>query len=194
MSTAGLDKTLILDTAETVIRKYGLKKANIIDVARTLHVSHAAIYRYFDSKTDLWNAVTERWLSRAYGAICPPPQPNVPADRTLYLWLCALVESGQQFAAEDPELFSSYTALAVQDGKPLHRLSDFLIRQLEDILRKGVEEGTFSTLDPSQSARAIYWATSRFHSPVHASGEQPESQPQDFDAVFSLLLRGLRAS
>ncbi|MDR3564475.1 MAG: TetR/AcrR family transcriptional regulator [Negativicutes bacterium] len=33
-------------------------------MAKSLKVSHAAFYRYYNGKTALWNAVTERWLAR----------------------------------------------------------------------------------------------------------------------------------
>jgi AcrR family transcriptional regulator len=53
-----LNKEIILNTTEEMIRRYGPEKANISDVAQSLNVSHAELYRYYNGKTDLWNAIT----------------------------------------------------------------------------------------------------------------------------------------
>jgi AcrR family transcriptional regulator len=53
----------ILEAAEEALRRYGPTKANVVDVARALGVSHGSVYRHFPSKAALRDAVTERWLS-----------------------------------------------------------------------------------------------------------------------------------
>ena len=46
----------ILATAEDVIRRFGPAKATVVDVARALGVSHAAVYRYVATKAELREA------------------------------------------------------------------------------------------------------------------------------------------
>ena len=43
---APLSRDRILAAAEDVIRRFGPDKANVVDVARALGVSHAAVYRH----------------------------------------------------------------------------------------------------------------------------------------------------
>ena len=50
---APLTLELILEVAEAVIRRFGPGKANVVDVARALGVSHAAVYRYVPTKAKL---------------------------------------------------------------------------------------------------------------------------------------------
>ena len=59
-----LTREEILDAAEEVLRRYGPAKANVVDVARALNVSHGSVYRHFPSKAALREAVAERWLER----------------------------------------------------------------------------------------------------------------------------------
>ena len=40
----------ILEATEDVLRRYGLTKATVVDVARALDVSHGSVYRHFPSK------------------------------------------------------------------------------------------------------------------------------------------------
>ena len=47
----------ILEVTEDVLRRYGLAKATVVDVARALDVSHGSVYRHFPSKASLRDAV-----------------------------------------------------------------------------------------------------------------------------------------
>ena len=48
-----------------MLRRFGLAKATVVDVARALDVSHGSVYRHFPSKASLREAVAKRWLDRA---------------------------------------------------------------------------------------------------------------------------------
>ena len=54
-----LDRT-ILDTARTVFETYGVRRANIEDVAARAGVSRSTIYRRFPTKDDLFEKVVRR--------------------------------------------------------------------------------------------------------------------------------------
>jgi len=51
---------LILDTARTVFETYGVRRANIEDVATRAGVSRSTIYRRFPTKDDLFEKVVRR--------------------------------------------------------------------------------------------------------------------------------------
>lgn len=54
-----LDRT-ILDTARAVFETYGVRRANIEDVAARAGVSRSTVYRRFPTKDDLFEAVVRR--------------------------------------------------------------------------------------------------------------------------------------
>ena len=64
MNEVVLTRERILEAAEDVLRRFGPSKATVVDVARALGVSHGSVYRYFASKAELRDAVTQIWLSR----------------------------------------------------------------------------------------------------------------------------------
>ncbi len=64
-----LEREEILVAAEDVLRRYGPGKASVVDVSRALGVSHGSVYRHFDSKAALRDAVVERWLARGTGEL-----------------------------------------------------------------------------------------------------------------------------
>jgi len=63
-----LSRDRILAAAEDVIRRFGPDKANVVDVARALGVSHAAVYRHVATKAELRELVAARWMD----ATMPP--------------------------------------------------------------------------------------------------------------------------
>src|ERR1051325_393207 len=52
----------ILKAAEDLLRRHGPAKTPVVDGARALEMSHANVYRHFASKTELQDAVADRWL------------------------------------------------------------------------------------------------------------------------------------
>src|SRR5437879_2663848 len=63
--TVVLTPERILEVTEDVLRRFGLAKATVVDVARALDVSHGSVYRHFPSKASRRDAVAKRWLDRA---------------------------------------------------------------------------------------------------------------------------------
>ena len=57
--------------AEDVLRRHGPAKANVVDIARALGVSHGTVYRHFPSKQALREAVTRRWLDHFHHELAP---------------------------------------------------------------------------------------------------------------------------
>jgi len=80
----------ILEVTEDVLRRYGLAKATVVDVARALDVSHGSVYRHFPSKASLREAVAKRWLDRASAPLEKIAQADAPAPAKLERWLRAL--------------------------------------------------------------------------------------------------------
>ena len=68
---------------------------------------------------------------------------------------------------------------------------EHLAASLTKIVADGVQRGELVADDPAATGRAILDATARFHNPTH---RQEWSDPQidaQFEAVWSLLLKGL---
>ena len=69
----------ILEVTEDVLRRYGLAKATVVDVARALDVSHGSVYRHFPSKASLREAVAKRWLDRLSAPLLKIAEASGPA-------------------------------------------------------------------------------------------------------------------
>ncbi|OBB78233.1 TetR family transcriptional regulator [Mycobacterium colombiense] len=120
-----LDRT-ILDTARSVFETYGVRRANIDDVAARAGVSRSTIYRRFPTKENLFAHVVRREAGLFFGTLdrattdCDPQQAVIEAfalgvrlvqDSPLY----------SRIAESEPELFGMFS-----------RSQAFPIRQFAD--------------------------------------------------------------
>lgn len=103
----------ILDAAEAVLRRHGVEKANVVDIARSLGMSHGNIYRHYPSKKAILDAVAARWMQKVMvplTAIADDRKKSAP--ERLALWFDTLREAKRRKVLDDPELFRVYHGIA----------------------------------------------------------------------------------
>jgi AcrR family transcriptional regulator len=183
----------ILEVTEDVLRRFGLAKATVVDVARALDVSHGSVYRHFPSKQSLRQAVTKRWLERVSAPLAKIAEGSGPAPARLERWLRTLCAAKQKKVLDDPEMFATYLALAADACVTVKAHKEGLADQIATILSDGVKQGTLEVSDVKATARAILDAISRYYHPAHAEEWKDPELAVRFDALLALLLRGVEA-
>ena len=184
----------ILDAAEVALRRYGVEKTNVVDIARALDMSHGNIYRHFPSKQALINAVAVRWL----GAVTSPLKAiaddgSRPASERLAAWFDTLRIIKRRKVHDDPELFRVHHEVAMQSHDLVEEHVGTLVGQIEKMISEGMVAGEFSRrLDARAAAGAFFHATSPFHHPAMLTREPPLTEA-NARVVLALLLAGLRA-
>src|SRR3978361_1151111 len=129
MNETTLTRERILEAAEEVLRRFGPRKASVVDVARALGVSHGSVYRHFASKADLRDAVTRIWLSRIDGPLEAIVAEDAPAVGRLSRWLQAIVAYKRGRLHDDPELFATYCELTSEAREVVAQHVDHLAEQ-----------------------------------------------------------------
>jgi AcrR family transcriptional regulator len=183
----------ILEVTEDVLRRFGLAKATVVDVARALDVSHGSVYRHFPSKASLREAVAKRWLDRVNAPLQKIAEGAGPAPAKLERWLRTMIAIKHKKVAEDPEMFATYLALAQEACKVVRAHKEGLIDQVAQILSEGVKQGAFQVADTKATARALFEATNRFHHPAHAEEWKDPQLAARIEVLLALLLRGVEA-
>jgi AcrR family transcriptional regulator len=189
--TVVLTPERILEATEEVLRRFGLAKATVVDVARALDVSHGSVYRHFPSKASLREAVAKRWLDRTNAPLQKIAEASGPAPARLEHWLRTMIAIKHKKVGEDPEMFATYLTLAQEACKVVKAHKEGLIDQIAQILSDGVKQGVFDVADVKTSARAVFDSTIRFHHPAHSDEWADPANAGRIDAVLALLLRGL---
>jgi AcrR family transcriptional regulator len=191
-ANAPLTRDRILATAEDVIRRFGPAKATVVDVARALGVSHAAVYRHVASKAELRDLVVARWVKTTMPPLRAIAAKPGPAPQRLRRLVDTLIAVKRRRSADDPELFAAYRTLAADAQSVVIAHVEELISLTATVIRAGVEDGTFRTVDPVAAGRAVLIATSKFHHPAHAAEWADPSIDAAYKDVWHLLMDGLR--
>lgn len=188
---APLTRERILDAAEDVIRRFGPAKATVVDVARALGVSHAAVYRHVATKAQLRQLVVGRWVETTMPPLRAIAARPGPAPQRLRRLFDALIAEKRRRAADDPEVFAAYLALAVDAKSVVAAYLDELVELAAEVIRSGAKEGTFRAVNPVATGRAVLFAMSKFHHPAHAAAWADPSIDAAYNDVWKMLMEGL---
>jgi AcrR family transcriptional regulator len=186
-----LTRDRIVATAEDVLRRFGPEKATVVDVARALGVSHAAVYRHVKTKAELRDLVVQRWFDETMSPLRAIVAKTGPAPKRLRQLFDTLIGIKRKRAAADPELFTAYRSLSANARSVVVAHLNELAQLVAAIIRSGVEEGTFRRIDPVAASQAILFATSRFHHPAHAMEWTDPKIDAVFDDLWQILMQGL---
>lgn len=108
----GSTKTRILEAALVSFAENGYKGTNLRDLAAQLGLSKSALYRHFDSKEAIWNAVLdmmEAYYRDAFGS----PENAPPAPDSLD-GLLAMTMQMLDFTMHDPKVILTRRLLLVE--------------------------------------------------------------------------------
>ena len=188
-----LTRERIVAAAEDVLRRFGPSKATVVDVARALGVSHAAVYKHVATKAELRDLVVAQWAEATMPSLRAIAQEPGTAPERLRRLVDALIAVKRRKAAGDPELFAAYRMLAAGAQSVVAAHVEELVGLVAMVIRAGVEQGAFRQVDPVAMGRTVLIATSRFHHPAHAAEWAEPGIDAEFDDVWELVMNGLRA-
>ena len=183
----------ILDAAVDLLRRHGLAKTGVVDVARALGMSHSNVYKYFASKSALFEAVAERWLEQVLAPLTKiAADKQTPAPKRLKAWARTLAEVKRKKVLGDPEMFAVHSAIMREAHDVGARHVAHLFEQLTEIVADGVRAKDWASKTPSATAAMILNATTRFHHPAMVQLDGGKSHLADLDALMDVLIAGLR--
>lgn len=139
----------ILDSAERLFRHYGYSKTTVADIARDLGMSPANIYRFFESKNEILQALCSRMLGTGHA---------------LALQIAALPLSAEERLRRYVETEHRLTVETMMDAQKVHEMVVVAIEQnwdvidrhidrLTDVVQKIIEDGIAAGEFPQQDAR-----------------------------------------
>ncbi|MBC7769373.1 MAG: TetR family transcriptional regulator [Phycisphaerales bacterium] len=182
----------ILDTTVELLRRHGLGKTGVVDVARALDMSHSNVYKHFTSKSALFDAVAERWLAQVMAPLTKiTADKKAPAAKRLKQWTRTLAEVKRKKVLGDPALFEVYNSITADahDVVAAHvaRMRD----EVAEILRDGVRSGAWKLRSPGATAMLILNATARFHHPAMVGLDEGRTDLAELDALMDVVIAGL---
>lgn len=188
-----LDNELIYNTALGFFARYGYKKTTLEDIADALNMTGSSIYSYASSKQALYydciSYAVDKWQESVRLAAAESTE---PADRLLLAFEEAVryIDSNEQLQLllrNDPSIFPMFPSV-----DPIEEFNDWAVAFIGDILRCGVECGSFRDIDTDDTALILFQIYKYFiiSSYVDCSGSSL-SVKKHISTIKTLIMDGL---
>ncbi len=184
-------RSRIVETAERFFREIGYQKTTVADIAKALRMSPANVYRFFDSKKAINEAVAERMLAGVEEQLeAIATGPGSAAER-----LRRLIETYHRLSVErftDNHRMHEMVEVAMTESwaviqAHIERTDAFFRRIVSD----GVASGEFTAVtDVGVCARCAHVALIRYIHP-HLLVQCVEGQAPALSAMTNFVLGGL---
>ncbi|MFC0284007.1 TetR/AcrR family transcriptional regulator [Camelimonas abortus] len=181
----------VLETAERLFREYGYQKTTVADIARALGMSPANVYRFYESKRAIFEAVAFKLLQVVETALAAVAEEAAPAADRLRRFLLRQNELSTQYFVGDSRIRDMVEVAVNERWDAIAGHAETVRRMLARIIRDGVAEGAFACADPDMAAACVMTGWVRFCHPVImnvAEGDQGPT-PEDMAAFLMAALR-----
>jgi AcrR family transcriptional regulator len=183
----------ILETAERFFREIGYQKTTVADIAKTLRMSPANVYRFFESKKAINEAVVER-VTRDIEALIASiaARTGMTASARLAEIVRALHHDCLERCQDNPRIHEMVEAAMTESWNVcrhhVERISDVLVR----VVTEGARTGEFVVEDPDMAAQCVHVAIVRYCHPVLVS-QYPNAPAPPLETMIAFLQRALGA-
>lgn len=157
----------IVEAAEAHFSHYGYDKTTVSDLAKAIGFSKAYIYKFFDSKQAIGEAICSKTLSTIVAAVDEAVAgASTPTEKFRRLFK-AMVATSVELFFNDRKLYD-IAAHSAGEGWPSAVAYGQRIRQiLTEIVREGREVGEFERKTPlDETVHAIYLVMLPFANPL----------------------------
>ena len=152
-------RSRILAAATNRFAAFGYRRTGMAEIARQAGVAAGTLYRYFDSKEEIFRAVIrdlhDGWLARAHDALRPP---GTAVER-----LGRLAQASIEFYRNNSLINSVFRRDDEIIFAPLiEELHEQLLRDnvglMSKVIRDGIREGSLRAVDPERAAFILFMA------------------------------------
>jgi AcrR family transcriptional regulator len=157
----------IVEAADEHFSHYGYEKTTVSDLGKAIGFSKAYIYKFFDSKQAIGEAICARTLSALLATVDEAVAgASTPTEKMRRLFN-TLTATGVSLFFDDRKLYD-IAAAAAGEGWPSARAYAQRLREiLTDVVREGRETGEFERKTPlDETVHAIYLVIQPYANPL----------------------------
>ena len=157
----------IVEAAGEHFSRYGYEKTTVSDLAKAIGFSKAYIYKFFDSKQAIGEAICSKTLSAIVAAVEEAVAGATTPTEKFRRMFKTLVATSISLFFNDRKLYD-IAAHSAAEGWPSARAYGERLRQiLADVVREGRETGEFERKTPlDETVRAIYLVILPYANPL----------------------------
>jgi AcrR family transcriptional regulator len=157
---------LILDTARKHLSRFGEGKMTVVDIARSLGMSHANVYRFFKTKTQIVGAIVNEWLAKVEALVEGIAARPFPASERLEAVVLELHRLRRRKLEEDAEFYDAFRRMIQARPDAVAKRQEKIFKVFKKIIESGIASGEFSPVDPDEVAAVLEDATAIFLHPL----------------------------
>jgi AcrR family transcriptional regulator len=156
----------IMATAEALFRRLGFAKTAVADIAAELHMSPANVYRFFDSKNAIVEAICRRCLSEVEEKAWSVARSKAAAASRVERLILEILAYHRENLVTEHRVNEMVVAAIEQNWDTIRAHKDAMRHVVEVILRDGIEAGEFERVDPRETAELIMRSVVPFTHPL----------------------------
>jgi AcrR family transcriptional regulator len=183
----------IMETAEALFRRLGFAKTTVADIASELRMSPANIYRFFDSKNAIVEAICRRCLSGVEEKAWTVARSKAKAAQRMERLILEILAYHKENLVTERRVNELVVAAIEHSWDTIRAHKDVMRNVIELVLRDGIEAGEFEPVDPRETAELIMRSVVPFTNPLVVgqcleAGDDLEAQAR---ASVRFLLRAI---
>ncbi|MGB8276793.1 MAG: TetR/AcrR family transcriptional regulator [Methylovirgula sp.] len=156
----------ILEFAAEHIRRFGVERTSVTRIAEAAGMSHANVYRYYPSKTALFDEITAGWLKSLEAGLRIIADAQDPAFDKLERMVFAIHRTYRQKLEIDPKIFRLFVDAADKAAPVARRHRGRIEIELHRILDEGTGSGLIELKDAKACLLLVLDALHRFIDPA----------------------------
>ncbi len=181
----------IIEAANEHFRHYGYTKTTVADLAKAIGLSTAYVYKFFESKRAIGEAICARCLGKITSDVEAIAAERAPAADRLRRIFRVLARDGVELFFQDRKLHDIVVAAQAEQWRTIDEQEAALLAIVERIVREGREAGEFERKTPiDETCRAILLVLCPFRHPAILA-EKLDTLDADATVVANLVLRSL---
>ena len=183
----------ILQAADEHFRRYGYNKTTVADLAKAIGVSAAYVYRFFESKQAIGEAVCAMTLARIDDELLAiaSDSKKTATMRLRGLYKC-LADRGIELFFNERKLHDLVIVAVESRWSSVMRHKDVMLEAAQRVVVDGRTSGEFERKTPlDEICRAIFETLEPFAHPMLLELKEPPELEASVVAVSNLVLRSL---
>lgn len=184
-------KSKLLDICEDMIRERGAICFTMTDIAQAAGMSQSNVYRFFENKDDLAEAMAERWFEALNVIMEDVVASDLPARDKMYAFFARRMELKHQRLQEDPTLFAAYMELGEEHFEVVRGYVDLADHYMATIIAQAMEEGYFKGLEIDETVSIMNSMVQPYCNPTLMMQLHLLAGPDKLAIVIDTIFNGL---
>jgi AcrR family transcriptional regulator len=183
---SGDTRERIMTTAEALFRRLGYTKTAVADIATELRMSPANIYRFFDSKNAIVEAICRRCLSEVEEKAWAVARSKASAAERVERLIFEILAYHKENLVADQRVAEMVMAAIENSWDTIKAHKDVMHHVVELVVRDGIDAGEFELVDPRETAELIMRSVVAFTHPLFVAQCMKEGEDVDAQARASV--------